>query len=438
MIDNDVTTTSTPRTGRGTRARLTPEARRGLLALGLGNTMEWYDWMLFGLVASFLGPKFFPAQDPVAATLSALAVFAVGFFFRPVGGIVLGTMADRIGRRRIMMLSILLMAVTTLVIAVCPTYEQIGAWASVILLLSRIVQGISTGVEAPLSTAHAVELVPDGREGLVAGVMSMFVNLGLMLASLIVFLTTLVLGAAAMADWGWRIPFGLAVIASFVVLYLRRRLPETMSKAELKDTSTGSVWIGVRKNWLNVLAIVFVVGAVQVYNYAWTTGLPNTARSIMNEDPSSVYGITTILSLIMVIGSFVVGKLVDGRALSRWFLWTRILAIPSMFLVLLYVQPGLGAFTGVMLGGSIVLILNMTLYNVVSTSLMPKASRATGTALGYGLGVAIFGGTASWLMVWLSSIHLTWMFSVYGAALMAISVVLYLAARRVNGIFIGK
>ena len=438
MIDNDVTSTSAPQLKGRSRARLTPEVRRALLALGLGNTLEWYDWMLFGLVASYLGPKFFPDHDPVTATLNALAVFAVGFFFRPVGGIVLGTFADRIGRRNIMMLSVLLMAATTLVIAICPTYEQIGAWAGIILLVARIVQGISTGVEAPLSTAHAVELVPEGRAGLVAGVMSFFVNLGLLLASLVVFLTTVTLGAGVMADWGWRIPFGIAVAGSLVVLYLRRRLPETLTKAEMKDTSTGSVWIGIRKHWLNVLAIVFVVGAVQIYNYAWTTGLPNTARTVMNEDPSTVFGFTTILSLIMVIGSLVVGRLVDGRAISKWFIWSRVLAIPSMFLVLLYVQPGLGAFAGVLLGGSIILILNMTLYNVISTSLMPKASRATGTALGYGIGVAIFGGTASYLLVWLSSIHLTWLFSVYGAVLMTISVLLYLAARRVNGTYIGK
>ncbi len=109
--------------------------RRALLGLGLGNTLEWYDWMIFGLLAALIGPQFFPSEDPVAATLSALAVFAVGFAVRPLGGVLLGTVADRIGRRKVMLFSVSVMAVTTLVIALLPTYSSIGVWAGVILLV---------------------------------------------------------------------------------------------------------------------------------------------------------------------------------------------------------------------------------------------------------------------------------------------------------------
>lgn len=428
------TTVDTPQTIR----RLTPEAKRGLLGLGLGNTLEWYDWMIFGLLSAYLGPKFFPAEDPVAATMSALAVFAVGFFFRPLGGIILGTAADRIGRRKVMMLSIVLMAISTLVIAVVPTYDVIGAWAGVILLLCRVVQGISTGVEAPLSTAHAVELVSEGREGFVAGIISFFVNIGIVGAPLVTWLVTLAVKEPEMSEWGWRIPFVVGALLSVVIIYLRRTLPETMTKEELTDTTTGSVWTGVRRSWLSVLAIVFVVGAVQAYNYAWNVGLPNAARTTMKEDPSAVFGYTTLLGLVMVAGSLVVGKLVDGRSLSRWFIVTRLLAIPSVFIMLLYVQPGLGGFAAVLLGGSVVLVLNMTLYNVVSASLMPKVYRGAGASLGYGLGVAIFGGTASYLLVWFQSIGLHWLFPAYVAVLCALSIVLYLVARRVNGVHLGK
>ncbi|WP_298861430.1 MFS transporter [uncultured Microbacterium sp.] len=418
--------------------RLSPEARKGLLGLGLGNTLEWYDWMIFGLLSAYLGPHFFPAHDPVTSTMSALAVFAVGFFFRPLGGIILGTAADRIGRRKVMLLSIILMAISTLVIAFVPTYEAIGAWAGTILLLCRIVQGISTGVEAPLSTAHAVELVPDGREGYVAGIISSFVNIGIVGAPLVTWLVTLVVKEPQMSEWGWRIPFIVGALLSVVIIYLRSTLPETMTKEELTETTTGSVWTGVRRSWISVLAIVFVVGAVQAYNYAWNVGLPNVARSTMKEDSTAVFGLTTLLGLIMVIGSLIVGKLVDGRSLSRWFIVTRLLAIPAVFIMLLYVQPGIGGFAAVLLGGSVVLVLNMTLYNVVSASLMPKVYRGAGASLGYGLGVAIFGGTASFLLVWFQSIGLNWLFPAYVAALCAISVVLYLVARRVNGIHLGK
>ncbi len=418
--------------------QLTPEVRKGLLGLGLGNALEWYDWMIFGLLSAFIGPNFFPSTDPLSATLNTLAVFAVGFAFRPLGGVLLGTLADRIGRRRVMLMSIMLMAGTTLVIAVTPSYAEIGAWAGIILVACRILQGISTGIEAPLSTSHAVELAPVGREGYVAGIMSFYVNIGILLASLVSFLCSLTLGGAVMSDWGWRVPFFIGAAFGFVVLYLRRALPETMKPEELASNTPAAVWTGVRKHWLSVLAIIFVVGAAQAYNYAWNVGLPSAARGNFKEDPTSVFAVTTVLGIILVIGSWIIGKLADGKSMSRWFLITRILAIPSVFLMLMYVQPGIGGFAAVLLGGSLVLVLNMTLYNVVSTSLMPKACRGTGVALGYGIGVALFGGTASYLLVWLQSMQLNWVFPVYVAILSILSIIFYLAARRANGLFVGK
>ena len=421
-----------------TSRRFSPEVRRGLLGLGLGNALEWYDWMVVGLLSAFIGTNFFPDKDPLSATLNTLAIFAVGFAFRPLGGVFLGIFADRIGRRRVMLTSILLMASTTLLIAVTPSYSVIGAWSGVILVVSRIVQGISTGIEAPLSTSHAVELAPVGREGMVAGMMSLYVNLGILMASLVSFLCSLTLGGAAMGSWGWRIPFIIGAVFGLVVLYLRRTLPETMRPEELADVSRGTVWSGLRRHWVGVLAIVFVVGAAQAYNYAWNTGLPTAARSNFKEDPTVVFALTTALAVVLVIGSWVVGKLTDGKAMSRWFIVTRLLAIPSVFLMLLYVRPGIGGFAAVLLGGSVVLVLNMTIYNVVSTSLMPKNIRGTGVALGYGIGVAIFGGTASYLLVWFQSLHADWIFPTYVAVLSALSVIFYVLARRSSGIFVGK
>ncbi|WP_138416112.1 MFS transporter [Sinomonas gamaensis] len=421
-----------------TSRRFSPEVRRGLLGLGLGNALEWYDWMVFGLLSAFIGPNFFPDRDPLSATLNTLAVFAVGFAFRPLGGVLLGLFADRIGRRRVMLTSILLMASTTLLIAVTPSYSVIGVWSGVILVVSRIIQGISTGIEAPLSTSHAVELAPEGREGMVAGMMSLYVNIGILMASLVSFLCSLTLGGAAMGSWGWRVPFIIGAVFGVVVLYLRRALPETLRAEELAEASGTTVWSGIRKHWLGVLAIIFVVGAAQAYNYAWNTGLPTAARSNFKEDPTIVFALTTALAVVLVVGSWVVGKLTDGKAMSRWFIVTRLLAIPSVFLMLLYVRPGIGGFAAVLLGGSIVLVLNMTIYNVVSTSLMPKNIRGTGVALGYGIGVALFGGTASYLLVWFQSLHADWIFPTYVAVLSALSVIFYVLARRSSGIFVGK
>jgi MFS family permease len=408
-----------------------------MLGLGLGNTLEWYDWMIFGLLAAFIGPHFFASDDPVTSTLDALAVFAVGFFVRPLGGVLLGTVADRIGRRRVMLWSVGLMAVTTLVMGLLPTYESIGVWAGVALLVCRLLQGLSTGVEAPLSTAYAVEVMPEGHEGRAAGYISFFVNFGILLASLVSFATSWFIGGDAMAEWGWRVPLLFGAAMSFFVLYLRRALPETLAEEE-KGESTGETWRGVRKHWLGLLAILFVVGAAQAYNYAWNVGLPSLARGSFGEDPTAVFGISTGLGVILLVGSLLTGRWADRIRLSRAFVVTRLAAVPGVFLMLLYTGPGLGMFTLVLLGGGILLVANMTLYNVVSTSLMPKYCRASGTGLGYGVAVALFGGTASYFLVWLQSRDLLWVFPAYTAALSVISVVLYVLARRHSGTFAGE
>jgi MFS transporter, MHS family, alpha-ketoglutarate permease len=415
-----------------------PATRKAMLGLGLGNTLEWYDWMIFGLLSSVIGPHFFPSADPVASTLSALAVFAVGFAVRPLGGVILGTVADRIGRRKVMLLSVGLMAGTTLIIALTPTYASIGVWAGVILLVCRLVQGVSTGIEAPLSTAYAVELSPKGREGRAAGYISFFVNFGILLASVASFVTSLVIGDEAMKEWGWRLPFAFGALMGVFVLYLRRNLSETLHEEERAETTAGSVWRGVGRHWLGLLAIIFVVGAAQAYNYAWNVGLPSMAGGSFGENPTMIFGATTALGVVLLVGSVVTGIIADRAKLSRTFLVTRLLAVPSVFLMLLYDEPGFGGFMAVLLGGSLVLVLNMTLYNVVSTSLMPKNCRGTGCALGYGIAVAAFGGTASYLMVWLQEQGALWLFPAYTAALSVISVVLYVAARRSTGTYAGE
>ncbi|MFI5611634.1 MFS transporter [Amycolatopsis sp. NPDC051903] len=415
-------------------------ARRPLVALGLGGTLEWYDWQIFGLLSAFIGPEFFPGHDPVAATLSALAVFAVGFAFRPLGGVLLGLVADRFGRRRVMLGSVAAMALATLVIAVVPGYSTLGVGAAVILLICRIVQGVSTGVEGPLATAYAVELTAKGREGRAAGVMSLFVNFGILGASLISFATSAAVGSAAMQSWGWRVPMAFGAVLGIVIVYMRRQLPESLhaSTGQPPAQSNREVWRGIGKHWLALLAMIFVVGAVQAYNYAWNVGLPTLARSTYKENATAVFAITSLLGVVLVVGSVLTGVLADRTKLSRTFTVTRLLAVPAVFLMLLYAGPGLGGFSAVLLGGGLVLVLNMTLYNVVSTSLLPAPCRATGVGLGYGIGVALFGGTASYLLVWLGRYGSGWMFPAYTAALCLISVALYLAAVRRTGIYAGE
>lgn len=413
--------------------------RRSMLGLGLGNTLEWYDWQVFGLLAATIGVHFFRTDNPLEATLLTLSVFAVGFVARPLGGILLGGIADRVGRKAVMLWSVGVMAGTTLVIGVLPGVETIGWLAPVVLLVCRLLQGLSTGIEAPLSTAYGVEIMPQNRSGLAAGIISGFVNLGIMLGSLLPFLLGLTLGSAAMADWAWRIPFWVGAAMGVVVIWLRRSLPETLHESEPEYVGrTSEIWRQVFGRWRSLLAVVFIVGAAQAFNYGWNIGLPNLARTAYHEDLTSVFGITTLLALFMVLGSPIVGQSTDRFRLGRTFLVGRWLMIPTVFLMLWYTSQGLGGFAAVLLLGAPVLLINMTVYVVTSTSLFPKGIRAAGGGLGYGVGVAAMGGTAGYLVVWLGSIGLSWLFPVYAATLALISIVLYQWARRSEGVFVGE
>jgi predicted MFS family arabinose efflux permease len=224
-----------------------------------------------------------------------------------------------------------------------------------------------------------------------------------------------------------------------IVLWLRRALPETLHASDPEYVGvTSKVWAGALRRWRSVLAIIFVVGAAQAFNYGWNVGLPSLARTTFKEDPTSVFGITTVLALIMVIGSLVVGPLADRWKLSRVFLYGRFLMIPAVFLMLVYTHKSLSTLATVLLVGAPVLLINMTLYVLVSTSLMPKGVRAAGCGLGYGIGVAAFGGTAPYLVVWLAKHGHRNLFPSYAAILAAVSIALYVWAKKKEGVTVGE
>lgn len=416
--------------------------RRNLYALSWGHALEWFDWAMFGLLSVYLGAAFFPSDSALASTLNALAVFAVGFVARPIGGVLLGLMADRIGRKTIMLFAIGAVAFGSFVIGVLPTYHTIGIAAPIIVVIMRLLQGLSAGIEAPLGTAYALELVPS-RPGYVSGFFGFFNNLGNLLAPLSIFAISSLMGQETLAAWGWRVPFILGGLFGLIVVFMRRTLPETLDTAAIRSigavpTKENSVWAELRKYWLSVLAVIFIVGAIQAYNYTWIVGLPNLARGTFEEDPSAVFGVTTGMGIFFTLGVLVLTRLLDRYPLSRWFVIARLLAIPTIFMVLLYSKPGIGTFAGVMFGGAVVLLLNMTIFVTVSNSLIPRHIRGTALGLGFGFGVALFGGTASYLLVWLESTDKLWVMPFYIAALCAISIVLYIAAKRRHGLFIGK
>ncbi|WP_162606482.1 MFS transporter [Jiangella asiatica] len=414
--------------------------------LGGGVALEWFDWNVYGLMAAFLAPHFFPSDDPVTSMLSALAVFGAGFFARPIGAAILGPIADRISHKRVMLISITTMAVTSLIIAAMPTYDSIGVAASVILLALRLIQGLATGAEAGVANAIAIELAPPGKQGQYLGLISgTFIQAGIFGSSLCAFFVSAAVPDGALSDWAWRIPFLVGGILGVLVVYLRASLPETLieramhSKDELDrvQSSTGDVWRALWKVRFALLAVILVIGSVQIANYAWITGLPNLANGSYEENSTWVFAITTGMGIVWIVSAPYIGKLADHIRPSRAFTIMRLLLVPAFFLMLLYSGPGLGVFSLVMVLGGVVVGFNMSLYNFIAVTLMPKAIRTTGVAVGYALGVSIFGGTSSYLLVWLRSIDMFWVFPVYGAIVALISVAVYREAKRRGYVRVG-
>ncbi|MFJ8948920.1 MULTISPECIES: MFS transporter [unclassified Streptomyces] len=411
-------------------ARVPVSTRRALLALGGGNAVEWYDWMVYGLLASSIGPQFFPSSNPLSSTMSALAVFAVGFAARPLGAVVFGRIADRAGRKGVMLFSIGSMVATSLVITVTPTHAAIGTWAGVILLLCRIVQGVSTGIEAPLNSTYAVELAPEGHTARFGAIMGFYVQVGIVGASLVCFGVSSVMSQDALDSWGWRIPFAIGALAGGVFLWLRRALPETLESTADATDDTGDAalagpWAELARRKLALLTIVFVVAGAQAINYTWTTGLPNLARTTHHEDSSAVFAITTLSGVLVGCLYPLVGRIADRSRISRTFWISRLGTAALVFIVLVYQGPGLTRFTVVMLVGAPVLAFTMGLYNTVAATLMPMHCRVTGVGIGYAVGVAGFGGTAPYVLLWFQNHGAAAAFPVYVAVLCLLSVLLY-------------
>ena len=221
FIKEDVPVASVTQTPVSTSKR-----RRDLVAVNIGNALEWFDWNIYAIFAPFFAAQFFNDEDPVASLLATFAIFAVGFLMRPVGGWVFGQLADARGRRYSLTIAIALAAVGSLMIAVAPTFETIGAGAAAILLLARLVQGMSHGGETGSAFTYLAEVAPDGRRGLWASSPWIGVGIGSIAATGLGALLTFILSDEQMAAYGWRIPFAVAALLGLYAIWIRVGLTE--------------------------------------------------------------------------------------------------------------------------------------------------------------------------------------------------------------------
>ena len=211
------------------------DVRRAVRGAAIGNTVEWFDFAIYGFLATYIADKFFPPGDDTAALLNTFAIFAAAFFMRPLGGLFFGPLADRIGRQRVLAIVILLMSASTLAIGLVPSYDTIGVFAPLLLLALRCLQGFSAGGEYGSGACFLAEYAPDKHRGFIVAFLVWSVVIGFVLGSITVTVLEAVLSESAMDSYGWRLPFLFAGVLGGVGLYIRLRLKDTPEFEELRD-----------------------------------------------------------------------------------------------------------------------------------------------------------------------------------------------------------
>ncbi|MBL8555620.1 MAG: MFS transporter [Phenylobacterium sp.] len=416
--------------------RVVSEALRGRARLksivggSTGNLVEWYDWYVYSAFTLYFAPAFFPSDDPTAQLLSAAAVFAVGFIVRPLGAWIMGVYADRHGRKAGLTLSVTLMCVGSLAIALSPTYAQAGAGAPLILLLARLLQGLSVGGEYGASATYLSEMAGQRRRGFFSSFQYVTLISGQLLALCVLLLLQAVLPAPDLEAWGWRIPFAIGGLLAVVVFYIRRGLAETESFTNVKATaSMGSGgWILFRHYPRQAFLVIALTAGGTLAFYAYSTYMQKFLVNTSGFSREAATEITAAALFVFMLLQPVAGWLSDKvgrRPLLIGFGTAGALLTYPIFRTL---ETASSSFTAFLLAlGALVIVTGYTSINaVVKAELFPAHIRALGVALPYALANAIFGGTAEYVALWFKSIGVERGFYWYVTALIAISLLVYL------------
>lgn len=388
--------------------RMTDKQRRGVVAGSIGNAVEWVDWAVYASFAPVFSSQFFPKGNPTADLLATLAIFAVGFLMRPIGAAVLGSYADRRGRKAGMTLTITVMAAAALLIAICPTYSTIGVAAPIILLIARLVQGLSAGGEFGTSSAFLIESAQPQRRGFVGSWQQVSVGAGALIASLMGTVLTGTLSHDALTSWGWRIAFGVAGLLGLVGLWLRTSVEETDAFTELTERDGHATPRRPLRQMLTqhpgaALRVVGITIPGTLLYYMWVSYMPGYAHTAEGISLNSAF-----LANTLAIAIFLVMLPLGGKLSDRFGRKPTMLAFAGGFLVLSYpafqlIGGGFWALLLVELLGVFFLVGYSANCAAVMAEQFPAEVRTTGIGLPYALAVAIFGGTAPFITTWLAT-----------------------------------
>jgi MHS family alpha-ketoglutarate permease-like MFS transporter len=406
---------------------------RNIIGGSAGNLVEWYDWYVYSAFTLYFAPAFFPQGDLTTQLLNSAAIFAVGFVMRPIGAWVMGIYADRRGRKAGLTLSVSLMCLGSLLIAVTPTYATIGAFAPAVLVVARMLQGLSVGGEYGASATYLSEMAGRKRRGFFSSFQYVTLISGQLIALAILLLLQATMSETALEAWGWRIPFAIGAVLAVVVFYIRRRLAETESfeNAKAVDAPRSSGASLFRDHPKEALLVMALTAGGTLAFYAYTTYMQKFLVNTSGFDRQVASQVMTAALFLFMCLQPVAGALSDriGRkpVMVTFGVLGMVLTVP-IFTALETVRDPLAAFTLVF--ASLLIVTGYTSINaVVKAELFPAQIRALGVALPYALANTLFGGTAEYVALWFKDAGIERAFYWYVTAMIGLSLIVYLTMR---------
>ncbi|MCE4048901.1 MULTISPECIES: MFS transporter [Bacillaceae] len=384
-------------------------AKKSVFATGVGNAMEWFDFGLYSYLAVIISQNFFSAvQNDELKLVFTFATFAIAFLMRPLGGIIFGKIGDKAGRKVVLTTTIILMAFSTLLIGLLPTYDQIGIWAPILLLVARIIQGFSTGGEYAGAMVYIAESSPDNKRSILGSGLEIGTLAGYILASLVASILFITLSDEQMASWGWRIPFLLGLPLGFVGLYLRKNLEESpIFENEISTTDaqeqTEESFFSILKNHKKDIIVCFVsVAFFNVTNYMLLSYMPSYLNEIIGLSSTTGTILITLVMVIMVPLTLLFGKLSDNIGNKKVFLIG--LGGLTLLSALAFYFVNMSGLIFISLGILILGVLLATYEGSMPGSLPAMFHtdiRYRTLSVTFNVSVSIFGGTTPLVSTWL-------------------------------------
>lgn len=376
-----------------------------LMAGFVGNVVEWYDFALYGYMAGILSTLFFPGVDPLASLIATYGVFAAGFLMRPLGAGLFGWLGDTVGRTKTMLISVSMMAVPTVALGCLPTYETAGIWAPVLLVVIRLIQGLSVGGEFSSSVAYLVESAPNGKRGFSGSWANTGSIVGMLLGAGIAAATTSLLSEVAVQDWGWRLPFLIGGVIGGIAILLRRNLPESehFKRHQRVRGETSPLLQAFTTDRLKMIQAILFASAYGVIFYLPLVYLPEWLHSQTGMPLHTALQINTAATALLLILVPFMGMISD-RLIRRTHFIAGAMLVMTLASYPLYTWLANDGWWGAIAVQFILVILlavPLGAAPAMFVELFPARDRLSGYSVAYNIGLGVVGGATPMLATWM-------------------------------------